>query len=187
MGKTLYFFATKEDLHKIIQKVEQTIPLKYVMNHLYESEKFRIYHSFEEYEDFGINRSGDQSDLFFIFERNCRIVLKQVPQFEGGIKYSLGQDSNKDSITFWPGGLYQDQFLIMSHIGTISNSPQSLKIFDIFKKAIKKQCYKHQKGSSVWYSEAVEAVSNKYRFITININSPKEYDFVIESEQFSDN
>lgn len=180
MGKTLYFFGTKEDLHKIIQNVEQTISLQYVMNHLYDSTRFKIYHSFEQYEDFGINRSGDQADLFFIFKRNCEIILKQVPQFEGGVKYSLGQDLNKDSITFWPGGLYQDQILIMSHIGTISDSSESLKIFDIFKKAIKKQCNKHNKGSNIWYSDAVNAVSNKYRLITININSPREYDFVIE-------
>lgn len=180
MGKTLYFFVTKEDLHKIIQNVEQTISLKYVMDHLYDSTRFQIYHSFEQYEGFGMNRSGDhQTDLFFIFERNCPIVLKQVPQFEGGIKYSLGQDLNKDSITFWPGGLYQDQFLIMSHIGTISNSPESLKLFDIFKKVIKKQCNMHNRGSNIWYSDAVKEVSNKYRLITININSPREYDFVI--------
>ncbi|MDE6055103.1 MAG: hypothetical protein K2G55_15405 [Lachnospiraceae bacterium] len=182
MAKSLYFFATKEDLHKIIQKVEQTIQLKYVTNDLYESTRPKIYWSFEEYEDIGVNKSGDQTDNFFIFERNCEIVLRKVPQLGGGVRYSIGQDLNKDSIVFWPGGLYQDQFLIMSHIGTISKSPESLKIYDVFKKAIKKQCHKHQKGGFIWYSDAVEAMSSKYRLITININSPQEYDFVIESE-----
>lgn len=62
----------------------------------------------------------------------------------------------------------------MNHIGTISNSPESLRMFNTFKKAIKKQCNKQK------YSDAVDAVSNKYRLITININSPREYDFVIE-------
>lgn len=68
----------------------------------------------------------------------------------------------------------------MNHIGTISNSPESLRMFNTFKKAIKKQCNKQNKGSNIWYSDAVDAVSNKYKLITININSPREYDFVIE-------
>lgn len=53
-------------------------------------------------------------------------------------------------------------------------------MFNTFKKAIKKQCNKQNKGSNIWYSDAVDAVSNKYKLITININSPREYDFVIE-------
>lgn len=54
----------------------------------------------------------------------------------------MDQAENPDSIVFWPGGFYNKENLICGHIGTISDTDGSKKIFKCFEKALKKYVVK---------------------------------------------
>lgn len=178
MSKEIYFFSSKNDLYSIIKSVEQTIKLKYVMNGAYDSPDIRVYNSLEEYSDLGIKKSSEhQSESFLVLEENCNLNVREVKQFDGSIKYFVDQLQNEDSIVLWPGGVYENQYLICGHVGTVKMSDTSKKVFGIFQKSIKRQC--PNRIGRFWYSSEVRDMNNQFRLITINANQPKEYDLKI--------
>lgn len=178
MSKEIYFFTLKQDLYNIIKSVEQTISLKYVMNGMYDSPDINIYSSLEEYNDLGIKKSGEhQSESFLVLEEKCNLNVRQVKQIDGSIKYFVDQLQNENSIVLWPGGIYENQYLICGHVGTIKMSDVSKKILGLFQKSIKRQC--PNRSGRFWYSNEVRNMNNQFRLITINVNQPKEYDLKI--------
>lgn len=178
MTRRFFFFATKKDLHKIIQNVEKSMNLKYVENTAYDSCDMNVYNSLEEYEYLGTKQSGEcQSEMFIVLERDTELRLNRVPQCGGGVKYFPTLDTNNDSIYIFPGGIYEDKYWLSGHIVTGNESPNAIKIFNLFKKYIKKQC--PNCVGLYWYSDEVKNLSNNYRLITINTKQPTEYDLKV--------
>lgn len=178
MANEMYFFTTKDDLINIIQNVEQNIKLKYIGINSYDSSIIKEFNSLKEYENLGINLSGEhQSESFLVLERNEILNIREVKQNNGGVKYYVDQLENENSIVIWPGGAYKDTFLICGHVGTISKSPKSKNILNIYKRNIKKECSK-KTGRYYIGNEAIK-LFNQMRFITINVNQPEEYDVII--------
>lgn len=178
MANEIYFFATKEDLLRIIQKVEQNIKLKYVENNSYDSNEIKIFNSLEEYENIGINLSGNhQSQSFLVLEWNDILNIREVKQTSGGMKYCVDQMVNENSIVIWPGGTYKDKYLICGHMGTIHKTLKSKNLFNIFQKAIKKECSK--KVARYFIGNEAIKQCEQMRFITMNVNQSEEYDIKI--------
>jgi len=178
MVSEIYFFTTKTDIIRIIQKVEQKQKLKYIEMGSYDSKDIKILHSMEEYVHIGINLLGDhQSQSFIVLERNDILHIREVEQIKGGMKYCVDQMENMDSIILWTGGTYEEKYLICGHIGTIHKTPKSKELLHIFQKVIKKECSK-KVGRYYIGNEAMKQ-SDKFRFITMNVNQPEEYDINI--------
>ena len=66
----------------------------------------------------------------------------------------MDQMENKDSIALWPDGTYGNEYFICVHIGTISSTETSIKLFKLFEKQIKKQC--KMKIGRYYISESVK-------------------------------
>jgi hypothetical protein len=89
--------------------------------------------------------------------------------------YVLSQKMNPDSIVFIPGGIYNEQsVLVTGHIGTISDSVASLGLYKAFNKAILKNLEKI--GSYHVGPEAADLMQRGYRMATISIGSSPVYD-----------
>lgn len=179
MAKELYFFLTKNDLISILQKVEQFIQLKYVESKAYfTTNEIKEYISLEKYEELGINKSGNhQAESILVVERTHKVNVREVQQVDGSIKYYVDQMNNEESVLFWPGGIFDNKYLICGHVGTAYLNEKSKMIFDIMQKMIKKQC--KTKVGKYYVSEEAKKLYNDIRFITININQSKEYDLKI--------
>lgn len=101
MANEIYFFTTKIDLIRVIHNVEQNIKLKYIETNFYDSGEIKVFHLLEEYENFGINLSGDhQSESFLVLERNDLLNIREVKQTNGGVNYYVDQMDNKNSLLF---------------------------------------------------------------------------------------
>ena len=85
--------------------------------------------------------------------------------------------NNEESVLFWPGGIFENKYLICGHVGTVYLNEKSKKILDIIQKIIKKQC--ETKVGRYYISKEAKKMYNNLRFITININQSKEYDIKI--------
>ena len=179
MANEFFFFATKNDLHRIMQNIELQINLKYVNCGSYESKELPILKSISEYPFLGINRSGDhQSESLLVMnaDDNIYITERNAKTYTGKLKYSISQQGNENSIILWPGGIHKDNFLICGHVGTIHKSKISQELFTLFKKEFIKQCKRY--GRYVVGKETIQ-LYGKIRFITININQSREYDFIV--------
>ena len=90
--------------------------------------------------DLGRVPHGDpnQSAGYLVADRRVPIAARAVPQRRGGVKYAIDQVANPKSIVFWPGGVFGENCLIAGEVGTVSDDPSSLELFQSFAKAIKR-------------------------------------------------
>ncbi len=175
MANEIYFFTTKVDLVQIIQNVEENIKLKYIETNSYDSNIIKTINSLEEYENLGINLSGDhQSESFLVLKWEDPLNIREVKQTNGGVKYYVDQMENENSIIIWPGGVYKNKYLICGHVGTISNTLESKSLLNMFKRNIKKECNK--KAGRYFIGNDAMKLFDQIRFITINVNQSEEYD-----------
>ncbi len=175
------FFMTKDDLLCMLTNVEKSINVKYIENKAYYSKDIPYLDSLIDYEYLGISRTGDhQRESFFVMEKADEFHPEERRQFDGRMRYLVDQSNHPDSVSLWLGGMYGDKFLVCGHIGTISSSDKSKRIFNVFRKFIKAQC--KYKAGRYYYSDEVNELSDKgVRLITINAQSPPEYDLKIET------
>ena len=178
MAKEIFFFLTKNDWTKVLESLEKSLQLKYIQAKAYSSKEIKEYNSLVEYEEFGINKSGDhQTESFMVLEKNENVRIREVQQVDGGMKYFVDQMENEKSVVLWPGGMHTNKFFICGHMGTIHSDEKSKKIFNLFQSAIKKQC--NTKVGRYYVGNDAKTIYNDVRFITINTNQSREYDLKI--------
>jgi hypothetical protein len=178
MKAEMFFFATKIDMFDNLKNLEKLRPIKYVKNGRYDSRNYIIYNSVDDFVNLGINVTGDhQSESYLVLDADVDVNSYAVKQVDDGdIKYFINQKGNDSSIVFWPGGFYGNDYLIHGHISTIHNNDRSSGLYKYFSKAF----VKGFKKVSGWYiGKEVFELSGKVRLITIQINQPEEYDFII--------
>jgi len=173
-GQT-HIFATRSDLEPGLREVESEVGVKYARCDLYYGPICEQYPSLLEWNDLGRNETGSHitGPGFLVLPRDREIKIEPVPQVSGGIRYSLSQKLNPNSITFLPGGIYKrEEILICGHIGTIWKP--SLTLYKSFVKAVTKGFEKI--GSYRVGPEAVRLMNAGHRMVTIGISSPRDYD-----------
>lgn len=168
MSQGRYFFLTKEDLISIMRSVQASEPVYYVETGNFASNDIKRYDSLEEYENLGIKKSGEgQSESFLVLRQSDELIVRERQILDGSMRYLVDQMENKDSIVLWPGGTYGNEYFICGHIGTISSTETSIKLFKLFEKYIKRQC--KIKIGRYYISESAKEMYGGRRFITISI------------------
>lgn len=168
MSQGRYFFLTKEDLISIMRSVQASEPVYYVETGNFASNDIKRYDSLEEYENLGIKKSGEgQSESFLVLRQSDELIVRERQILDGSMRYLVDQMENKDSIVLWPGGTYGNEYFICGHIGTISSTETSIKLFKLFEKYIKRQC--KIKIGRYYISESAKEMYGSRRFITISI------------------
>ncbi|GLC31552.1 hypothetical protein [Clostridium omnivorum] len=174
MPKEKNFFATKADLINGLDAFEQLRPVKYVKCGVSDTKEILIYETIDEFINLGKNSTGDhQSESYLVLDYNVDLNLRQIKQMDGSVKYFVDQLMNKSSVVFWPGGIYDETYLICGHVATISDDPISLDLFKHFSMAITKG---FEKVGRYYIGLEARKLSLKRRLITMNINQPVEYD-----------
>lgn len=178
MSKEVFFFASKTDLELGLSEVESGRQVKYARTGLFDDREVQVYMSFSEIVDLGVNRSGNhQSESYLVLDQAVELQIREVPQSKGGVKYAIDQMNNTSSIVFWPGGVYKENFIICGHIATISNESLSLALYKEFSKKLLKG---FKKVGRYYLSPEAFKMKDSFRYITMNINQPTEYDLKLD-------
>lgn len=91
------------------------------------------------------------------------------------VRYDISQKLNSDSLVFSPGGIYQNErVLVCGHIGTISQSAVANDLYRAFVQSVTKGFEKI--GGYRVGPEADRLMDEGYRMVTIGIGSPRAYD-----------
>lgn len=177
MAKEIRFFATKSDLLSILRLTEEKMPMKYIRTGGYSAAgAIEEYKSLMTYGDLGINKSGDhQNESFLVIRAEDSLALNDCCLLEGGRRYFVDQLKNEQSVVLWPGGIYGDKFLVHGHVGTIHTNVTANKLYDVFQKAIKRQCNIKVNGFYI-SSDVLNLHRSGFRLITINVRQSPEYD-----------
>lgn len=173
--KQVLFFATKNDLIQVIEKIEAETSVKYHRGGLLNKEELKEYSSLMQ-EGIGVSKYGDNNlcTSYLVINDNLEFEIRNLPQRNGEVKYALDQKLNRASIFFRPCGIYKkEQAIIEGKLATISEEKLSIQLFNIFFKELKSKFTK-VKGYLVG-KEAFEYYNSGWR-LTQNAHTPKEYD-----------
>jgi hypothetical protein len=166
------------DIEPIIKSIESSFSIKYFEMGLFNSKTTNTYNSVFDIQNFGFPKVGDWNrDLRLIaIPKELSLIIREVPQKTGDIKYAIDPFENHVCICFQFGGIYQDGILLAGNCFATSPNDFSLKIFKDFSLKIKKNFKKI--GSFYVGEEAEEKLKSGWRLVT-NEKSPKEYDLAL--------
>lgn len=166
------FLVVKRDSHIKVREINaghpagRTIPA--LKNALLVNEKGEIRKiavPFDSYLDSIGQESSDQSE---IPSNPHSADLRRT-------RHVLNQGQNPDSITFFPGGIFDNEkVLVCGHIGTSSKSSDSIALYKTFVRFVTKGFAKI--GSYRVGPKAEQLMDQGYRMVTIGVSSSREYD-----------
>lgn len=187
-GHSVYHYATKADYEPVIADVSSQLALKYVVEEWRFKPDFRVYESPLNVLDFGEFKWPSESELtFLIFPKNIDLPYEywshrqsldpDIPPKKYG--FHVARNLDYQCIFFHSSGFHKSEQwgegLLRGWLSTNSEHPDSLAIFNAFKKSIKKhfEYFKHS-GAYVG-SEAVKYFEAGGR-LTQDLRSPKASD-----------
>ena len=174
-------FALKEDLQAIFKNFQSGLDVYYVPTY---SDVGEI--SFDDItiiENLGINfygrHSGNMQMLVLLKTKECLWRLYQYKEEnEQHIRYSTLNAGNIDCISIDLNGLYQDNAIFPTEVSTMYyDNEVGKQLFDEMRRIVRKQAVKTVHGYYIC-PKAYEQ-KEKYRFCTIDIKSPPEYDLQV--------
>jgi len=176
-------FATRSDLMAGIEWIESQKDLHYSRTGLYKKDEITeltVFDSLRDVKEIGYNTTGQYITGidFLVVERKYRIRTERIKQRKGGYLYAIDPLKNPHSITFRPGGIYKDSYLIRGEISTVSESEKSIELYRFFSKGIVKG-FTRIEG---WYvgPEAMKLAESSVRLITMHVQQDRIYDLRVE-------
>jgi hypothetical protein len=175
--KLILFFALKEDLLPVLELVESKGPLKYTPTGNFRrseiEEGIRVFDTGVAIPNLGTATadSAVACDGFLVCDRETAINLRTVGK--QGERVCVDQLVNPDTVTFTPGGIWDDDVVLSGSIGTASESEVSQALMKRFHAAMNKT-FKKVKGYHVG-PKALTLLEGGKRF-TAAAQSPRKSD-----------
>jgi len=171
------FFTVLEDVEKIIRDIEASVDIAYYNTGLLDSRNVPKYNSIFDAPNVGIVFSGDWNriDDYLVMKKNISLIIREVPQRAGGVKFAVDQLFNPKSIALKLGGIYQEKgsVIVAGRVGTVSEDRDSNELYKLFATKIKKEF--RRIGAFYVGKEAEGKLKVGWRLVTDD-QSPKEYD-----------
>ena len=175
MSRICPIYATREDILGLMRDVEERIALNYVIAGMFDKAEHTTYCKATEIPDLGISRGGDTNlDLQVILAKDpAEFVMERVPQRKGGVRYSFDQVENPNTVVISAGGQFDETTVIAGSIGTCKNTPESVELFKLLKKMVRKRFVRIR---SYYVGPDAKEILDAGGRLTTGISSPSEYD-----------
>ena len=174
-GKILVFFATKNDMLSLVEVIDESSSLNITRAGAVADGDLKAFNRLVDIPGLGVSLHPTNvlNDFYLICKPGVKVSLREVSRRQGGVRYILDQKENLDAVVFRPGGEYFEEGIVVSEVSTIYRSGDSLELFKLFEKKIKK---KFSRIRSYYVGpEACEALAKGVRLCTA-LSSPEEYD-----------
>jgi hypothetical protein len=194
MGKIQYFYATRNDLLTVANRVESEHPIKYVRFGHTTTLPPDSFARIVTIPGLGIASHPSAVGCCKYLVCNVDTVIKprelktlteadvaesiiankeSLKPLIGVNRYAIDQLMNPDTISFAAGGIWKDEILLHGGIGTASQTEVSLSHFKRFQAALRKSFTKVR----AFYvgPEALDLLKSGMR-LTISAQSPREFD-----------
>jgi hypothetical protein len=171
-----HFYATAGDLLSLFQRVESKRRLAYTLTGMFTSSGLNTVYSGSAIPTLLSPAPGSSAASgysYLVTDANQPVVVREVPQRAGGLRYAVDQLLNPESVTLLPGGIFPPNVLLYGSVGTASTTPSSVKLQRAFASAIGKL---FQRVRAYYVGpQALELWHGGYR-LTIGADSPSTYD-----------
>ena len=176
-------YGEREDLQAIFEEFQNKLGIYYVPTYSDMGEIY--YHSIMDIKNVGINfhgsHAGNMQMLIFLKDTKCHWRAYQCKGDNGQemTRYSTLCDENSSCICVDLNGLYNENTIFPTEISTMYYDDEIAKrMYGELKKIFRKRAAKTVNGAYICL-KAYEHKTN-YRFCTIDIKSPPEYDLKVE-------
>ena len=166
-------------------KAERSIQLRYTIFGTFEPDLFQIYNSIADVPALGAadRESSIASRTFLIYKPDMKIQFSRFANTTSGAdRFCLDQLHNQDSVTFTPGGAWENDVLLQGRIATASSSKISLDIMRMLNRYFKSEFTKL--NAYLLGSGAMEMLRQGKR-LTSAAQSPPTYDLKFDAKLLS--
>jgi hypothetical protein len=135
------FYATASDLGLLLSWLEGQTKLQYTRTGLFETDELQTYFSYADIPDFGRpdHPTAAVGPSFLVALQRTVVHSRLVPQRDGGVRFSVDQRLNDNTVTFWPGGMFGNDIFLYGEVGTVSNSAASENLYETMFKLFRKR------------------------------------------------
>jgi hypothetical protein len=179
------FFATREDLGKVMSIVERKYPVKYVAMGLFDSPHAPYFESFADIPNVGYTESpgAPTSDHhYMLVPIGLDIHAREVPQRKGDRKFAVNMLGNDESVELSPGGIYTGapDVLVLGRAATFVPNSFSTSVFNYLFQNVKLQFRKV--GWIYIGDDANEKLEHGWRLVR-DSRLPESEDLLIPDER----
>lgn len=177
-SKQIIFYSTGSDIEPVLKFIEASFLLQYFEMGMFDHKPETCFSSIFQIPNFGNTTFGDwnRDRRLIILPQNQSLIIREVPQKRGGLKYAIDQFANPISAGIQLGGIYKDGILLAGTFGIIAENEFSNTLFKVFSSTIRKEFIKI--GSFYLGDEAKAKLQSGWRLVT-NEKSPKEFDLTL--------
>jgi hypothetical protein len=127
----------------------------------------------------GVAPSGDavHEPAFLVMNRGTTVVVREVAQQKGGLKFAVDQLDNPDSTVFQSCGLHQGMVLIAGRIATTGATSEALDLHRLMVRTVTKEFRRVQ---SYWLGPEALALFHAGARLTAAVQSPRTFDLRAE-------
>lgn len=174
MSKPLPFFATHNDLLQIFKASSVDIQFAFTESGMFEAPVLRTT-PLEQATFLGISDTGNHitDKCYLIHDIRETIHFREVPQRNGGSRYSVDQPTNPTTVGIQSGGMFCDDILILGQLGGSTSDPFSEDLAKRLSSQIKRR---FSKINSYYVGGEAQLLFDKGARLTINSDAPRDYD-----------
>jgi hypothetical protein len=143
MARRLSIYALRDDALGLLQSLETSGPLRYVLTGAFDSADTPIYESAAGLPDLGTTQVADttSSDQYMLFRPPVKVVRRKVPQNAGGVLYFVDPWKNPPCVLFTCGGVFErrrQRCVIAGEIATGYTEGPAVNLFRQVERQVKK-------------------------------------------------
>lgn len=173
-GKQIMFYLKSKELIEILSILKKDLEIEIIKAGISDVPKIKKLDIENADQYFQQVPTGDwnQNNKCLIVSKGENIIIREIKQRNGTMRYSVDQMKNPESLILFVGGEYKDNVLIAGKIGYLTEGCFTKLAFNAFKKIIT-SISKKREG---WY---LSKDLNQSCRLTTNVNSSEEYDLKI--------
>jgi hypothetical protein len=167
----------RDDQIGLLRAVETGVQVKYVVSGLLQSREPKIYYAGADIPTLGGARheSAINGDSYLVMGRSEELCVREVQQRKGGVRYSISQQGNPNTVIFLHGGII-DNVLLYGKIGTVWETEASVKMYRLFCDVLRQD---FSKVRSYYVGQSAYEFMKAGGRLTQAIQSPSKYDLVL--------
>src|SRR5207249_2444650 len=115
----------------LLSALEAQKKLQYTLADQFETNKPQTYLSYGDIPDFGHAKdpSAIANPCYLVAVHGNAVRLREIRPRAGGVRFSVDQKLNQDTVCFWPGGRHRENVLLYGKFGTIWETSEGLYNF----------------------------------------------------------
>ncbi len=133
-SKQRNFFATYNDIGKVLEQFEAGEHVVYVLAGLFDIDTPQFFETYRAINSLSVSLDGNVHHMpaYLIVTEANQISIRKVPQKTGETKFAIDQSQNQNSLYLHSGGVFSDKIIVPGTVGIAYQTPESRKLYDAF-------------------------------------------------------